>query len=175
MAQPELLKKMQTEINRLGDKLSFETLTKIQIRIQNIRLYYGHLQTIKKFLPKNEYDLVYRVYFIAIAVLYRSLFKGLDRRGKKRIEINAEDLGIKASKDLYDNHLSIINIVDKDLAHLDKNSKSHMILDVQALKEVKSTTMVTSLISEDRLNTTFDFLNGVLEPAIQEAAAIASK
>lgn len=171
MDQTELRQSMQTEINRIGEELSFETLTKIQIRIQNIRLYYGHLQKIKKFLPKNEHDLVYHVYFITIAVLYRSLFKGLDKGNK----INAENLGIMANEDLYDNHLSIINIVDKDLAHLDKNSKSHMILDVQALKEVKSTTMVTSLISEDRLKITFDFLNGVLEPAIQEASAIASK
>lgn len=164
-------KKRKDEIDRLGMCLSYETLVKIQIRIQTIRLYFGHLKRIKGFLPENEFDLVYRAYFTAIAVLYRSLFKGLD----KGIKIDAHAFGIETSEDLLDNHLSILNIVDKDLAHLDKNSKSHRILDVQSLKDVRHSTMVSSWISEDHLKITMDFLNGALEPAIDQAAFIALK
>lgn len=161
----------KAEIQRLGNKLSFETLIKIQIRIQTIRLYFGHLEKFKKFIPKNEYDLVYRVYFTTIAVLYRSLFKGLDREIKININcfINEDD------KNLMNNHLSLINIVDKDIAHLDKRSKSHKVIQVQFFKKVRSTTVVTSQISEDELIKTINFLNLVLEPAIQEATSIAKE
>lgn len=157
------------EVQRLGTGLSFETLMKIQLRIQRIRMYYGHFQKIKKYLPENERDLVYQVYFIAIAVLYRSVFKGLDRD----LRIDVKKLGIADDEMVNDNHLSLINIADKDLVHLDKNSKSHKILDVKTLREVKSTVMVTSSISEGELEKTIVFLNLVLDPVIQEATAIA--
>jgi len=169
IAEKKLLR--DEEVKRLASGLSFHTLTKIQIRIQRIRMYYGHFQKIKSYLPDNERDLVYQVYFIAVATLYRSVFKGLD----KEFKIDVEKLGISDDEIAKENHLSLINIADKDLVHLDKNSKSHRILDVKMLQESKTTVVVTSSITVDELKKTIDFLSSVLEPAIQEATALVQK
>ena len=117
MPQTELQQQMQTEIKKLGEKLSYETLVKIQVRIQKISEIYSSLKSIKTQIRSSDYGLLYEVYFVTLATLYRSLFKGLD----KDIKIDIDCFLSEADSDLKENHLSLINIADKDLAHLDKN------------------------------------------------------
>ena len=66
MTQTELQKKMQAEINRLGE-MSYETLIKIQVRVQKISKIYSSLKTIKTQIASSDYGLLYEVYFMTLA------------------------------------------------------------------------------------------------------------
>lgn len=159
------------EIKRLGLKLSYQTLVKIQIRIKNIFEYMDHLEVLKKNIPERDYKIAYQAYFTAVSTLYRSLFKGLDKGVKINIKCFVESNG----NSVLENHHSLINIADKDLAHLDKNSKSHKIMDVEVLKKTGNSVIVSSHIGDDQMKPTTSFLSDILLPAIEEATAIALK
>ena len=154
----------------LGEKLSYQTLIKIQIRAKKIIDIYKQLTPLKKVAPSKEYELIYDTYFTAIACLYRSLFKGLD--GDRKIDI--EHL-LEGDERLDDNHKSLINLSDRDFAHLDKNSKSHKLLDVEALKTRGHSVVVSSSISEDELQRTITFLEKTFLPLIEEATYVAQQ
>lgn len=161
---------IKAEAATLGEKLSYETLIKIQIRVKKIIAIYKQLTPLKKVAPEEQYQLIYETYFIAISCLYRSLFKGLD--GDRKIDI--EEL-IKGNSILDDNHKSLINLSDKDFAHLDKNSQSHKLLDAEIMKTSGRSVIVSSQISEDELESTISFLKDKFLPIIEEATYFAQQ
>ena len=166
----EQQKRIKASAATLGEELSYQTLIKIQIRAKKIIDIYKQLTPLKKVAPPKEYELIYDTYFTAIACLYRSLFKGLD--GDRKIDI--EHL-LEGDERLDDNHKSLINLSDRDFAHLDKNSKSHKLLDVEALKTRGHSVVVSSSISEDELQRTITFLEKTFLPLIEEATYVAQQ
>lgn len=149
--------------NRKIDFLSLQTLIKVSHRIDQIKEIIAHLADLKLNIPPKEYEFAYGVYFITIATLYRSLFKGLD----KGFKINIGDL--TDNQDYIDEiHGAIMTIVDQDTVHLDKKSKSHKILDVEALKKGDSTLLVLPLLDENQLQEAVHFLNEKLLPLVKQ-------
>ena len=142
--------------------LSDKTLLKIYFRIDRIKEIYEHLDDLKKNIPSKEYEFSYGVYFIAIATLYRSLFKGLD----KSIKLNIADFNA-TNEYINEIHNALIRITDQDNAHLDKKSQSHYVVNIDSLKKGGSTTIVTSLLSEDQLKKMMEFLEARFLPLIQ--------
>jgi hypothetical protein len=149
--------------NEIAQKLSTETLEKIHIRVGDIRMYIGHFRKISKMLPKNEVDLVYNVYLVAISTLYRSIFKGLD----KEFKIKLEDLSAVDDIELESIHKLLISLVDKDFAHIDKKSKSLVLLETSTADNVKMVKFKYTRVTLDQLEKASSFLSGKLEPLIR--------
>lgn len=148
--------------NRKIDFLSLQTLIKVSHRIDQIKEIIAHLADLKLNIPPKEHEFAYSVYFIAIATLYRSLFKGLD----KGFKINIGDL--TDNQDYIDEiHGAIMTIVDQDTVHMDKRSKTHKIHDVEGLKKGGSTVLGSSLLDENQLQEAVHFLDEKLLPLIK--------
>ena len=148
-------------------KFSLGTRIKLQVKIEEIQKYFLFYEDYKnKFNKSLDYGntspekIFYNMSHHAIYVLYRSIFKDIE---KKRIDI----MEFTKNEDIIDAHKSIMNLTDKDICHHDKNSKSFKLESVSDLQTHGSTIVMQSFLSDEQLKTAVKFLIENILPKIQ--------
>jgi len=144
------------------NNFSLETRIKLQIKIAEIHKYFLFYEDHKNEFNKNSdnENTFHNMAHHAIYVLYRSLFKDIE---KKCIDITA----FTKVEDIIEAHKSIMNLVDKDICHHDKNSKSFKVENVSNLQIYGSTVVGQNFLSDEQLKIAVEFLVKVILPKIQ--------
>ncbi|MFH0739919.1 MAG: hypothetical protein V1819_02410 [bacterium] len=148
---------------------SFETLVKLQVKINELQEYFLFYKKYKsqfsdelngdRISPRKVFSsMAHRV----IYVLYRSLFKDIENKTIDPLTID----GFKEIKGIHDGLIE--EIVDKDICHNDKNSKTFKLLNVDSLLNNNgSSVIVQSYLSDDELERILNFLINKFLPKIQ--------
>lgn len=152
------------------NKFSLQTRIKLQVKIEEIRKYFLFYEDYKnKFNESLDYDntspkkIFQSMAHRAIYVLYRSLFKSIE---KKRIDV----MEFTENEDIIDAHKSIMNLTDKDICHHDKNSKSFKVVDINSLIDGKGTSVSQDYLSDEQLKIAVEFLVKDILPKIQDTS-----
>jgi hypothetical protein len=146
----------------IPENWSTETIVKLQVKIEEIKNYHDFNKNYKnKISDTDTSKTLFSMAHRAIYTLYRSIFKDIE---DTRLSID----DFYCSESIKNAHSAVINIVDKDICHHDRNSKTFKLMDRDALLNTGQTLVSQSFLSDDQLDMLVDFLDKELLPKIQD-------